>query len=339
MRTCEDYIDLISARLDGLLTHEEEQELEAHLADCADCRALADQMAEIHASFPNLEEIPAPDGFAKGVMERIGSRTTPKKVAVPFFSRPQVRALAGLAACAVLCVGIYQSGLWNRWRTGGAVNDMATASTGIESETRSTGVEADDGTGVGTGSSSVPEQKMLTSCPPPSDTGAAADSGGQTGASRSANAAIGGAGAAADSDGQMGAGQSADSAAGGGGGAEIDSGADSADGSSSIPEEKFFTASLLPPEAGESANAATYEVAGQTVDAILTLPQLPEGGQDVLGTDVEWIADEQGRACCIVTGEQMEALMALAEAQGQDLTGAATNSIDADGLCALVLEQ
>ncbi|MGE4276377.1 MAG: anti-sigma factor [Lawsonibacter sp.] len=309
MRACEDYIELISARLDGLLTHEEEQELEAHLADCPDCRALADQMAELHAAFPDLEEIPAPVDFAKGVMERIGSREAPKKAVAPLFSRPSVRVLAGLAACAVLCIGIYGSGLWNGWRTGSAVNDMATASAGIESEApgaSSSGSEA--------GSASMPERNMMTACLPAPDAGAAADSEGQTGASQPANSAAGSAGAG-----------TSDSAA--------------TDGASSVPEEKLLTASLLPSEAGESANAATYEVAGQAVDAILTLTQLPEGAQEVLGTDVEWLTDEEGRACCIVTGEQMDALMALAEAQGQDLTGAATNRIDAEALCAVVLAE
>lgn len=332
MRTCEDYIDLISARLDGLLTHEEEQELEAHLTDCPDCRALADQMAEMHAAFLDLEEISAPDGFADGVMERIESRTAPKKAVVPLFSRPQVRALAGIAACVVLCVGIYQSGIWNRWTTGGAVNDMAAASAGFESETRSTN-SADSADG----SASVPEQKMLTSCLPAPEEGTAADSGEQDGSVRSAPAPADRIGAAAESGEQTDSGQSLESAAGSTGAETNDSAA--ADGSSSAQEENLLAAPLLPSEAGERANAATYEVAGQTVDAILTLPQLPEGGSEVLGTDVEWLTDEQGRACCIVTGGQMDALMALGEAQGQDLTGAATNRIDADGVCALVLDQ
>lgn len=309
MRTCEDYIDLISARLDGLLTHEEEQELEAHLADCPDCRALADQMAEIHAAFSDFEEIPAPEGFAKGVMGRIESLAEPKKTVVPLFSRPQIRALAGLAACAVLCAGIYQSGLWNRWKTGGAVKDMATASAGIESETSST-----NRTDISAGSSSVPEQKMSISSLPAPEVGAGENSSDQTEPSQSAAAAAGGVGG------------------------EKDSGADSAAGSSSSAEEDVLISFALAPQTGAAASAASYEVAGQTVNAILTLPQLPEGGQEVLGADTQWLADEQGRACCFITRDQMDALMALAEAQGQDLTDALTNQMDADGLCALVLE-
>ena len=39
MDRCERYTDLISARLDGELTGEEERELEAHLACCPACRS------------------------------------------------------------------------------------------------------------------------------------------------------------------------------------------------------------------------------------------------------------------------------------------------------------
>ena len=280
------------------------------MADCSDCSALANQMAEIHAAFSDLDEIPAPEGFAKGVMERIESLAEPKKKVIPLFSRPQIRTLAGLAACAVLCAGIYQSGLWNRWTAGGAIKDMATASAGIESESSST-----NRTDISAGSSSAPEQKMSISSLPVPEVGAGENSSDQTEPGQSAAAAAG--------------------AAGG----EKDSGADSAAGSSSAAGDDFLTSFSLAPQTGAAASASLYEVAGQTVNAILTLPQLPDGGQEVLGSDTQWLSDQQGRACCFITRDQMDALMALAEAQGQDLTGALTNQMDADGLCALVLEQ
>ena len=109
MEHCERCTLLLSARLDGELTAREEQELEAHLAGCPECRGLAEELEAIHAAFPHLEEIPAPEGFARGVMERIEKETTPK--AIPLFRRPQFRALAGLAACAALCLGLYRAGL------------------------------------------------------------------------------------------------------------------------------------------------------------------------------------------------------------------------------------
>jgi len=109
MDSCERCTQLLSARLDGELTAREAQELEAHLARCPQCRELAEELEAIHAAFPRLEEIPAPEGFAQGVMERVREQAGPK--VIPLFRRPQLRALAGLAACAALCLGLYRAGL------------------------------------------------------------------------------------------------------------------------------------------------------------------------------------------------------------------------------------
>ena len=107
---CDRYLELLSARLDGALTEEEERELEEHLAACPDCRAAGAQLAALRSAFAEWEEVPAPEGFAQGVMDRIRGE---KKV-IPLFKRPQVRALAGLAACLVVVVGLYGA---SRWKT------------------------------------------------------------------------------------------------------------------------------------------------------------------------------------------------------------------------------
>ena len=103
--SCDKYLELLSARLDGVLTGEEERELETHLAVCPGCRAAGAQLAALQGAFPELEESEAPEGFAQGVMDRIRAAEKPK--VIPLFKRPQVRALAGLAACLVLVVGLY----------------------------------------------------------------------------------------------------------------------------------------------------------------------------------------------------------------------------------------
>lgn len=102
---CDKYLELLSARLDGPLAPEEEQALEAHLSRCPACRAAGAQLAALQEAFPELEEVPAPEGFARGVMDRIRALEGPK--VIPLWKRPQVRALAGLAACLVLVVGVY----------------------------------------------------------------------------------------------------------------------------------------------------------------------------------------------------------------------------------------
>lgn len=102
---CDKYWELMSARLDGALSDGEERELEEHLAHCPDCRAVGAQLSALQGAFPELEEVPAPEGFAQGVMDRIRASETPK--VIPLFKRPQFRALAGLAACLVVVAGIY----------------------------------------------------------------------------------------------------------------------------------------------------------------------------------------------------------------------------------------
>ena len=104
---CDRFWELISARLDGALSQEEERELEEHLAVCPECRAVGAQLAALQGTFPELEDISAPEGFARGVMDRIRAEARPK--VIPLFKRPQFRTLAGLAACLVLVVGLYSA--------------------------------------------------------------------------------------------------------------------------------------------------------------------------------------------------------------------------------------
>ena len=108
---CQRYYELISQRLDGELTEDEQQELESHLAVCPSCRALDQQLSGLHEDFFDLEEVAAPEGFAQGVMDRI--RMEESKKVIPLFRRPQFKAAAGLAACLVLCAGLYGAGQLN----------------------------------------------------------------------------------------------------------------------------------------------------------------------------------------------------------------------------------
>lgn len=112
MASCEYYIELISAGLDGQLSAEQERELADHLVSCPACRELGVQLAAAHAAFAGMEELEAPEGFARGVMERVRREEDRKPKVVPLFRRPQMKALASLAACAVLCVGLMNSGMF-----------------------------------------------------------------------------------------------------------------------------------------------------------------------------------------------------------------------------------
>ena len=100
---CEQMTALLSAFVDGEVSAAEALQVREHLAQCPECRALYEQLKALHTSFSDLEEIPAPENFAQGVMSRI--KAEQKSKVVPLFRRPQLRAVMGLAACAVLCIG------------------------------------------------------------------------------------------------------------------------------------------------------------------------------------------------------------------------------------------
>ena len=109
--TCEQYTMLLSQRMDGELTLAQAKELEAHLAVCPLCRALAEELSALTASLRDLDEMEAPEGFVDNVMACVRAEQPARPKVVPLFRRPQFRAVAGLAACAVLCVGLYSAGL------------------------------------------------------------------------------------------------------------------------------------------------------------------------------------------------------------------------------------
>ena len=82
-----------------------ELEVAEHQACCPSCRDLFEELKELRAGFETLPEPDPPEGFAQSVLDRIRAEARPK--VIPLFKRPQVRALAGLAACLVLVVGLY----------------------------------------------------------------------------------------------------------------------------------------------------------------------------------------------------------------------------------------
>ena len=67
---CGDVYTLLSAKLDGALSASEEEHLNAHLENCAECRRLYEAMFEIEEETKKLTQ-PAPEGLKRGVMYRI----------------------------------------------------------------------------------------------------------------------------------------------------------------------------------------------------------------------------------------------------------------------------
>lgn len=97
--TCEQCAELLSARLDDMISQEEGKALEAHLAQCPECRQLARDLEQLHNTFTEIQvEAQIPAGLVQRVMARIARARR---------CRPVFRTLAGLAACMVICVGLY----------------------------------------------------------------------------------------------------------------------------------------------------------------------------------------------------------------------------------------
>ena len=122
MLSCDQALELISARLDGPLSREESKELEEHLSACPACRALSDELALLHRELPTLAAQP-PAGLKEGVMDQIrAAKVTPfqsKK------SRWRWRSLASLAAVAVLA--LVAAGAMDQWREHGMLGSQQNA--------------------------------------------------------------------------------------------------------------------------------------------------------------------------------------------------------------------
>ena len=127
MISCERAWELLSQRLDEPLSPQETQQLEEHLASCPSCRQDQEELEQLDQALRGLGEVQAPADFAQRVMDQVRAESQEKPKVIPLLRRPQVRALAGLAACALLCIGIYrlipQGSEWN----GGMVTDSQAA--------------------------------------------------------------------------------------------------------------------------------------------------------------------------------------------------------------------
>lgn len=157
MDRCEQYWDLISASLDGGLTAEEQARLDAHLAQCPQCRAMWEQLSGLEPELMELEAPPA--DFA----DRVMAAAAETEQDIPFTNLPQnrkpgkeaqkqlnawwkpVRNLVLVAACCLIVLGLGQFAS-QFFRAGSSApaagNSMAaqdSAATGSEAETSEAG--------------------------------------------------------------------------------------------------------------------------------------------------------------------------------------------------------
>lgn len=107
MKPCLDYMELMNAVLDGEATPVQEAELTAHLAACAPCAALFEDLKTLRDGADALVT-EAPAGFAGTVMDRVRAEAGRPQIQVlpQKKKRPVWRSLASVAAvCAVVLLG------------------------------------------------------------------------------------------------------------------------------------------------------------------------------------------------------------------------------------------
>ena len=115
MLTCEEALERMSQALDGLLPLEERQALEEHLESCPECRTAYEALFQMEDALREIGETPAPAELSARVMEQIQAEAAPARRPAPRWNRAGWRNLAGLAACAVLCLGLWHgAGLGSR---------------------------------------------------------------------------------------------------------------------------------------------------------------------------------------------------------------------------------
>lgn len=106
MAHCDEYLELISAAVDGALSPADQEKLNAHLAACPGCRALLADLTAIHEGLSALPNAEPPAGLHDRIMSAVAADNvlpfTPKKKA-----RPWKKWGAWAAAVALIFAGAW----------------------------------------------------------------------------------------------------------------------------------------------------------------------------------------------------------------------------------------
>lgn len=174
---CNQALEYISAALDGELTAEEVAELDAHLADCPECQALAEEFGILSVALSDMEEVPPP-----GLAEQIKARLDPAPPVSLDAARRKIRRRAWGSLAAMLAVVVCLGGLYAY--LGGPAADTSAAPAAAEAQDPT----ADLRTAYDS-ASSAPEPSEPEVSSAPADSGSAAEPETSGGASPSESAA------------------------------------------------------------------------------------------------------------------------------------------------------
>lgn len=101
MSDCERFEAMISALLDGELSAEEESELRAHMAECAECAAMYEAFSAVGDAL-RADAAEVPDTLHDGIMAKVAMAEKAKKTQNKIV---RLRPMLTAAACLVVLVG------------------------------------------------------------------------------------------------------------------------------------------------------------------------------------------------------------------------------------------
>ena len=120
---CEQALQAMSARLDGELPEDEARALDAHLRECAPCRALMAELTELDDGLKTLSVEP-PETLAPGVMRAIRAETAKKqKKRTPHITTWLIAGAAALALALGAAGVIELPGFGEKGRASVSVGD------------------------------------------------------------------------------------------------------------------------------------------------------------------------------------------------------------------------
>ncbi len=337
MLSCEEAWVQMSQALDGLLSAQEQAELEEHLAHCPECSSDYQALVRMEEALGDLGETPAPPELSARVMARIraeaGTRRKARRPIPLWRGGRRWQSLAGLAACALLCVGLYYgAGL------GGTERDTVTElpeAVQTQPETSAdlpeSAPEEPEGDPAGAdrpapaqAPASEPEQEPVRSVPEeasPASPNSDVSTSGESGQAVSPAA-----------EGTRDLPEPAEADAGEPETAPPEGGETPAPAVQSAPPEGLGAGSdqalAEEPEEAAAAGETAGDQEGAMVSAAavppwgsgtaLVLEELPEQVQGLLPAQENWTQEEDGTRWCTVTAEELKAVQAALEAAGID---------------------
>jgi|GEM_PF-2400919 len=110
MRECHEYIDLLTAQLDGQISEAEERELFEHLLACPECRIIQEDLLELSDTMSEMQVTPPAD-LTTRIMDAVAAEKKAK--IIPFYKRRHFLSSAITAAAMFAIIAVTGSNLNN----------------------------------------------------------------------------------------------------------------------------------------------------------------------------------------------------------------------------------